>query len=49
MMLKKSTDSSMLGRLSGVKASMSRGRPGTAAEIIWSGPREERNSARING
>lgn len=49
MMLKKSTDSRMLGSVSGVKASMSRGRPGTAAEIVLSDPRAERSSASRHG
>lgn len=38
MMLRKSTDSEMEGKVVDVKASMSRGRPGTAAEIILEGP-----------
>jgi hypothetical protein len=45
MMLKKSKEALILGMVSLVKASMSRRRPGTAAEMIFSAPRAERISA----
>jgi len=39
----------MAGMVSFVKASMSRRRPGTAADMIFDGPRAERISARRRG
>ena len=49
MILKKSRDALMAGRVVLVKASMSRGRPGTAAEMSLVGPKAERISERSNG
>lgn len=49
MMLKKSTDSMILGIVEGVKAIISRGNPGTAAEMTLEGPIAERISARSSG
>ena len=49
MMLRKSRDAEIDGMVVRVKASMSRGRPGTAAEMrVW-GPRAERISERSKG
>ena len=49
MMLKKSRDAEIAGRVVGVKASMSRGSPGTAAEMSFWGPRAERISESSKG
>ena len=49
MMLKKSREALMAGMVVGVKASMSLGKPGTAAEMSLWGPRAERISERSKG
>lgn len=49
MTLKKSRDALIAGIVVLVKASISLGRPGTAAEISLIGPRAERISASNNG
>ena len=49
MMLKKSRDAEIVGMVVGVKAIMSRGSPGTAAEMSFWGPRAERISERSTG
>ena len=48
-MLKKSRDALMAGVVVLVKASMSLGRPGTAAEMSLVGPKAERISESSNG
>ncbi len=49
MMLKKSREALIDGMVVLVNASMSRGRPGTAAEMVLEGPSAERISERRSG
>ena len=49
MILRKSMEAFMLAIVEGVKASMSRGRPGTAAEMSFVAPRAERIQERSLG
>ena len=49
MMFQKSRLSEIWGTVVDVKAIMSRGRPGTAAEMSFEGPRDERSSERRRG
>lgn len=44
MTFRKSTDDMMVGTVEGVNASMSRGKPGTAAEIILEVPKALRSA-----
>ena len=49
MMLKNEREALMLDMVAGVKAIISRGRPGTAAEISFVGPKAERIEERSSG